>query len=315
MYYIKKFLIHIHELFLISITLVGIGITFFVSNQNWLLPKIAIQLTHYSIPFNIFVPSANKKVLSVHGTNFDDKLFTLSEKKKLNDLVARFNDLARKNSANIIGSDGSDQVFSDQFANGAKFSDRLNQLYRPEHQNLNSVILTAIGADKYGRFVVLDYIMQNDSPNLLNYCYKFYLDKDFKLSKFSKSYPVIKNTGGLAKIYPNYNNLSAFNKGQVTINQLFNQMKTLNLYGDKNNLAKNENFQNLTNGFSKKSKNYLAELISVSNGNFNNYAFTQYVLTDSPNAVKITTVVGGVNKRYKFNIVYNATENKITEIN
>lgn len=301
--------------------MIGLGISsifFITANQNWIMPLASNFLSRQRIPFNWIVSDKDvSKVVKVSGMKLTNHTYTYKDKQQLLSFIDKYSKYAIKYKDQVVETKDYTDYFSDSFATAPQYESSIKKMLDTPHSSINDVVATELGSDSQGKFVILDYIIQSDDPLLYNYQVKMYYDDRFgsvKFTKYVKTLPMIKNKGGLPELYTRFNNANIINAGYQSVQEFFGKLDLSNVYNDHSHLDSSVKFQNLTNGMSQESKTSLAQLINISQGNFDNYALSEYAIRDVPDEVHMKIKVGGLNKVYRYDFVYNNDKKAITEI-
>lgn len=313
-HYLKLWFLHFAT-FIGAGASLGLASAFFVlANQKWTLPKIANFAATKTIPFDALVnPKTLPKVKKVHSMNLSKNTISFKTKQKILKMIPVYAKLVKTEKTNVLNSSQRADFFTDSFASTKGFNYDLKKMLSEPYSSINDVIPTGLGADKSGSFVILDYIVQNDTPDLVNNQIKTYFIDTPQGIRFTKSESwgePIKNKGGLSQLF-SINNVNNVDDAYQAVQQLFSKLELSNVYQDRTNLDNSVKFKNLTNGMSAKSKQVLKKVILHSEGNFSNYGLSSYFITDVPNQIKLTIQVGGTAPVF-FTAVYSAQTRQLT---
>lgn len=317
-YYLKTWLLHLSTFIMVMIGL-GISAIFFITaNQSWIMPVASNFLSRQRIPFNWIVSNKDvSKVVKVSGMKLTNHTYTYKDKQQLLSFVGKYSKYAIKYKDQVVETNDYSDYFSDSFSTAPQYESSIRKMLKTPHSSINDVIATELGSDNQGKFVILDYIIQSDDPLLYNYQVKMYYDDKFgsiKFTKYAKTLTMIKNKGGLPELYTRFNNASIIDAGYQSVQEFFSKLDLSNVYNDYNHLDSSVKFKNLTNGMNRKSKKSLEQLINISQGNFDNYALSEYTIRDVPDEVHMKIKVGGLNKVYRYDFTYSNAKKAITEI-
>lgn len=297
MHALTKFLLYLMTLW----TLLTLGLI--LVTQPRIEPVIADKIAALPIPFNWVVsPRQTPQLVQVHNLNLPTRSFKVSEKQALLDQMPALNRAFKQQQADIMFHDPQQQWFTASLQHSHSGQALLQQAFAPRFQSLNRVVLFALGGDHRGRFIILDLVMQNDSPQYSNYLYKFYVNRHLKFTHL-QWVGIRKNKAALPPLFKDAPFIPE-TQATVKVDKFFSELDLSNVYDDVTHLEKSHKYQNIAQGYDPTTQKAIKKIIQAAHGNFNNYAIRGYQQTDYPAQTELTVALGSFNQvlYYQFTV-------------
>lgn len=311
----------LHKIINIFVFMAVVGaiiLTILLNSYAQSKPLLANKIASIPIPFSLIVPKKEApELIKVSDMNFNNSIFSQADKNKLLDFMPELTKEVKKDN----GFDEKRPYFNSQKLSQrdkttiAKYS---NDLFKERFQSLNNINLYSLGADKTGKFIIINVIMQNDSPLYTNSLIKIHVNNKLRFNDFI----FLKNIKQKMILPPMFRSNEFDNtylsKGQSKVSELFSKIDLSNVYDDVKDqkIDNSQKFINLTQGYKdKKSIDSIRKIILNSDGMFTNYAINEYSYTDYPSIIKIYVNVGSYTKINKYVFNYDYISQNIISIN